>query len=84
MLVEADLYVRYLNKLTWPRAETKKCSHCMCIVAKDCLLTGYEQVCTRITQLFVFHHAENGQIHREMAVDFPIVITSMVDSLDLL
>ena len=24
MLVGVDSYVRYLNKLTWPRAETKK------------------------------------------------------------
>ena len=52
----------------------------VCIVAKDCLLTGQEQVCTRTTQLLDCHHAENGQIHREMAADCPIVITSMVDT----
>ena len=47
-------------------------------IAKDCLLTGQEQACTRITRLFVCHHAENGSIHRTMVVDCPLVITSKV------
>ena len=50
--------------------------------AKDCLLTGQEQACTRINWLFtcllVRHHAENGPIHREMVVDCALVITSKV------
>ena len=37
-------------------------------IAKDCLFTGQEQACTRITWLFVClvgcHHAKNGPIHR--------------------
>ena len=40
--------------------------------------TGQEQACTRITRLFVRHHAKNGPIHRKMVVDFPLVITSKV------
>ena len=46
--------------------------------AKDCLLTGQEQACTRITRLVVRDHAENGPIYRKMFVDFPLVITSKV------
>ena len=32
------------------------------VIAKDCLLTGKEQACSRITRLVVIvrHHAENG------------------------
>ena len=41
------------------------------VFAKDYLLTGQEQACTRITWLFVRHHAKNGPIHRKMAVDCP-------------
>ena len=51
-------------------------------IAKDCLLTGQEQACTRITWLFVClfvcHPAENGTIYRKMVVDSPLVITSKV------
>ena len=36
------------------------------------------QACTRIDQLFVCHHAENGPIHRKMVVDCPLVIISKV------
>ena len=43
--------------------------------AKNCLLTGQEQACTRITWFFVrwfgFHHVENGPKHRKMVVDCP-------------
>ena len=46
-------------------------------IAKDCLLTGQEQACSKITWLFVClfvcHHAENGPIHRKMVVDCPLV-----------
>ena len=58
-------------------------------VAKECLLSGQEQACTRITRLFgclfvirLFscHHAENGPTHRKMAVDCPLVITSIVET----
>ena len=49
-------------------------------VAKDCLLTGQEQACTRITRLFVrlfvCHHVENGPIHRKIVFDCPLVIIS--------
>ena len=48
--------------------------------AKDCLLTGQEQACSRITPLFVIvrRHAKNGPIHRKMVVDCPLEITSTV------
>ena len=53
--------------------------------AKDCLLTCQEQACTRITRLFGCsfgcHLAKNGHIHRKMAVDCPLVITSIVETL---
>ena len=50
-------------------------------IAKDCLLTGQEQACIRITRLsFCCHHAENGLIHGKMAVDCPLVITSIVET----
>ena len=48
-------------------------------IAKDCLLTVQEQACSRITCLFGCHHAENGPILRKMAIDCPLVITSIVD-----
>ena len=52
------------------------------LFAKDCLLTGQEQACTRVTRLFGWlfgcHHAKNGPIHRKMADDRPLVITSKV------
>ena len=39
-------------------------------IAKDCLLSGQEQDCSRITWLFVrCHQAKNSLIHRKMAVD---------------
>ena len=51
-------------------------------IPKDCLLSGQEQCCTRITWLVVcllgHHRAENGPIHREMVVDCALVITSKV------
>ena len=37
--------------------------------------TGQEQACTRITWLFVGHHAKNGPIHRKMVVIVPLVVT---------
>ena len=40
--------------------------------------TGQKQACTRITRLFVRHHAKNGPIHRKMVVIVPLVITSKV------
>ena len=44
-------------------------------IAKDCLLTGQEQACSRITRLFVClfvcRHAQNGLIHRKMVVTAP-------------
>ena len=43
--------------------------------------TGQEQACTRITRLFVRHHAKNGPINSEMVVDCPIVIRSIADTL---
>ena len=48
------------------------------LFAKDCLLTGQEHACTRITWLIVCHHAENGPIQRKIAVDCPLVTTSKV------
>ena len=52
-------------------------------IAKDCLPTGQEQACTRISRLFVClfvrYHVENGPIHRKMVVDCPLVITSKVN-----
>ena len=40
---------------------------------KNCLITGQEQACSRITLLFgCRHHAANGLIHRKMIVDCPI------------
>ena len=55
------------------------------IIAKDCLLNGQEQACSRISRLFVCsfvcHHAENGQIHTIMDVDCPLVITSIGETL---
>ena len=52
------------------------------IFAKDCLLTGQEQACTRITRLsFACHHAQKGLVHRKMAVHCPKVITFIGDSL---
>ena len=58
-------------------------------IATNCLLTGQEQACSRITRLvvclfiwlFECHHAENGQIHRKMAVDYLLVITFIGDTL---
>ena len=53
------------------------------MVIADCLLTGQEQACTRITWLvvcsLVSHHAENSPIHRKMVVDCPLVIISKVE-----
>ena len=50
-------------------------------IAKDCHHTGQAQACKRITWLvgcsFVRDHAKNGRVHRKMAVDCPIVITSI-------
>ena len=50
----------------------------LCFIAKDCLLTGQEQACTRITLLvgllFRCHDVENGQ----MGVDCSLVITYKV------
>ena len=39
--------------------------------AKDCLLTGQEHACSRITRLVVCrrHHTKNGQLHRKMVVE---------------
>ena len=55
-------------------------------IAKGCLFTGQEQACSRITSLVVQlvgcrHHAEIGLIHRKMVVDYPIVVTSIGDTL---
>ena len=47
-------------------------------IAKDCLLTGQEQASTSTTQLVGCCHAENGPIRKKMAVDCPLVITSIV------
>ena len=51
------------------------------IFAKDCILTGNRQACTRISRLFVWlfgcQHAENGLIHRKLDVDYPLAITSI-------
>ena len=56
-----------------------------CNYWKDCLLTGQEQACTRITWLFVClfgcHQAENGPIHRKMAVHRALMITSKGETL---
>ena len=42
------------------------------IFAKDCLLTGQEQACIRITQLsFGCHHAQKGLIHRKNGCSLP-------------
>ena len=68
-------------RFQWPPAE---------IIAKDCLLTGQEQACTRITWLFgclfviVCHHAENGWIRRKIAVDCTLMIKSWPDPNSLL
>ena len=52
------------------------------LFAKDCLLTGQEQACTRITRLFGrsfgCEHAEKGLIHRKIVVE---VSTSTGDTL---
>ena len=59
-------------------------------LAKDCLLTGREQACTRITRLvgwlvvIVRHHAKNGWIHRKIAVDWALIIKSWPDPNSLL
>ena len=37
--------------------------------------------CWLVVRSFLRHHAENVQIHRKMAIDCPIVITSMNDTL---
>ena len=50
-------------------------------IAKDCLFTVQEQACCRITWLFGCQHAENGPILRKMAIDCPLVITSIVETL---
>ena len=56
------------------------------LIAKDCLLTGQEQACTRITRLFGWfigcHHAENGRKHRKIAVDCALMIKSKGETLD--
>ena len=53
--------------------------------AKDWLLTGQEQACSRITRLFgwlfVCHHAENCVEHRKMVVDCTPLITSTFETL---
>ena len=53
--------------------------------AKDGLLTGQQQACTRITQLVVFsvecHHAKNGLVHKKMVVECPQMITSIGETL---
>ena len=57
-----------------------RAAHILGLFAKDCLLTGQEQACTRIIQLdvwlFVRHHAENGLIHMKMALDCPPPVTT--------
>ena len=59
------------------RSRSKKI-HSSINVAKDCLLTGQEQACSRITWLFVRHHVENGPINRKLVLDCSLVITSKV------
>ena len=39
-------------------------------LAIDCLLTGQEPAYSRITRLFLCHHAKIGQIHKKM-LTFP-------------
>ena len=53
--------------------------------AKDWLLTGHEQACSRITRLFgwlfVCHHVENCVVHRKIVVDCTPLITSTFETL---
>ena len=71
------------------RSRSKKI-HSSINVAKDCLLTGQEQACSRITWLFgclvfiVRYHAENGWIRRKIAVDCALMIKSWPDPNSLL
>ena len=48
------------------------------LIAKRCLLTGQEQACSRVTQLFVWlvvrHHAENGLIEDEFVDDGDCIV----------
>ena len=49
--------------------------------AKDGLLTGQQQACTRITRLVGWLFVtvpKKAPIHRKMVVDCPLVITSKV------
>ena len=46
-------------------------------IAKDCLLAGQEQACTRNTRSVRCYLAESGLVHRKMEKVCPIVITSL-------
>ena len=54
------------------------------LIAKDCLRTVKSRLALRSRLFFcsiVYHHAENGLIHRKTVVDRPIVTTSVGDTL---
>ena len=54
------------------------------LFAKDCLRTVKSRLALRSRLFFcsiVYHHAENGLIHRKTVVDRPIVTTSVGDTL---
>ena len=54
------------------------------MVIAECLLTGQEQACSKITWfvvcLFVRHHAENSPIHRKLVVVCPLSSAIMITS----
>ena len=51
------------------------------LLAKDCLLTGQEQACTRMNRLFGCHNADYSSMHRKMVLECHIVIISTGDTL---